>query len=97
MRTFDTSSSRAHRARAGPGPDGTRSRLPAWGPLAGAYLWAAGYPPPGDTTTDVDMGEKPSSLAQIVLACPGVVNPAARPDPAGGDVDENQAGAELVG
>ena len=34
---------------------------------------------------------------QIVLACPDGVNPAARPDPAIGHVDEHQAGNELVG
>jgi len=33
---------------------------------------------------------------QIVLAGPNGVNPAARPDPADGDVDEDQAAEEVV-
>jgi hypothetical protein len=33
---------------------------------------------------------------RIVSACPDGINPAARPDPAGGDVDEDAADGEVV-
>jgi hypothetical protein len=39
---------------------------------------------------------RPPRWPSIVLACPAGVNPAARPDPAPGQVDEDQAGDELV-
>jgi len=83
----------------GRGPDWGRTahapRLPAWGPLAGTYLWAAGYPPAGTRTSD-EVGGHPR-WPEIVLACSNGVNPAARSDPASGNVNEDQAGDELVG
>ena len=41
-----------------------------------------------DTNVGLPVGKGPSSLAQMILARPNGVNPAARPDPAGGDLDE---------
>ena len=81
----------------GRGPDyGRTANAPAPYGLtasgASAYLWTAGYAPEAGGTVD---GVGHPRWPQIVLACPNGVNPATRPDPASGDVDEDQAGHEL--
>ncbi len=79
VRTFSTSlSPRPAGAGAGLRPDGKRPRRTARGPLAGAYLWAAGYAPARKRDRDA---VRSSPLATIVLTGPNGVNPAARPIP----------------
>ncbi len=79
--------------RTGLRPDGKRplARRPD-GLWAGAHLRTAGYAPAGMAGD----GRGHPRWPQIVLACPDGVNPAARPDPAHGDVMQLGAGHVVV-